>query len=384
MSSALVELSDELELILQVPPDARAALLPGSIPVSLLSDLTYPRVQEFTGDVVTFISKEKPREKLDFSVIKNIAVPDESTVKAVRDLLKKEPTTKGVLCVHVSSFQIVWPVWVVQYWIEIHRIWEAICLWQPGFDWLAQRRKSTNASLKSVSNHVFEALTSIQWDTHLHGFADGHRIDNLAIFLSHEWLRSSNEDMMLTVLRDQLALKSNGENAHQIESTTFAQKLLQIFSNPDDLERDKQYNSAGEWFRRTGGRIEQGRVKSVAFIFNVKLQTGGYTHWVAMVINFASAQILYGDSLQASAPSNLLVAVQRWLAKHTDISFTVQTLPTPHQNDGHSCGLLAVLALGHYYVRDSYAHINARDGDELRLQMLIPILEKHNRCVSAN
>ena len=67
---------------------------------------------------------------------------------------------------------------------------------------------------------------------------------------------------------------------------------------------------------------------------------------------------------------------------HTKSVFSVNTLSTPQQIDGHSCGLLSVLALGHYHAMQAYKHVDALDGDVLRMQMLLPILEKHNYTVS--
>ena len=94
------------------------------------------------------------------------------------------------------------------------------------------------------------------------------------------------------------------------------------------------------------------------------------------MIDLRSAQILYGDPLQVCCPDSLVSALQHWLALHTDMMFTMNVLSTPQQTDGHLCGLLLVLALGHYHALGAYEHVDAWDADALRMQMLLPILEK--------
>ncbi|PPR08056.1 hypothetical protein CVT24_010855 [Panaeolus cyanescens] len=87
----------------------------------------------------------------------------------------------------------------------------------------------------------------------------------------------------------------------------------------------------------------------LAFVFNIN-----GNHWVACVIDFRQAEILFGDSLQSPAYSGTLASAPYiqtllwWSHQHSSKRFTVSQLPITRQTDGASCGILACNALSTY------------------------------------
>ena len=82
-------------------------------------------------------------------------------------------------------------------------------------------------------------------------------------------------------------------------------------------------------------------------------------HWASVVIDFQQQQILYSDSLGQNIPKQECYALERWI-KHlasrssklpTRDNITICQLPTGYQEDTSSCGLFALNAITHYYLK---------------------------------
>ena len=130
------------------------------------------------------MSFEKPRNSLDINHIKYLPILDKCTFSAVHAEIAKNPQTKGILCRHVSPAPISWPMWIIPYWEEMHSVIAAANVWDRAFAWLSGRQNSCNKSLRTLSNAVFEALNSVEWDTVVCGCNDNIGVEDLAVFVT--------------------------------------------------------------------------------------------------------------------------------------------------------------------------------------------------------
>ena len=167
---------------------------------------------------------------------------------------------------------------------------------------------------------------------------------------------------------------------HTFAPLSFSQKLYSIFAQPDANEREKQYSLA-TWMHAIGDDLAAKRWKSIAMIFNIEVGGSGPNHWIAVIADVERKAILYGDPLGKAPPQALVVALQNWTAALTKTAFSVDNLPSPKQNDGHSCGILAVMAIGHYYLPRKYPIAETLNCDEKRLQILDQLLMWHSKYV---
>jgi hypothetical protein len=78
----------------------------------------------------------------------------------------------------------------------------------------------------------------------------------------------------------------------------------------------------------------------LAFIANV---CGN--HWVAVVVDMAVGVLWYGDPMGERIDGELEAALQWWSYTHLHTTFTFEAMLTPKQQDHHSCGVLAYVAL---------------------------------------
>ena len=71
-----------------------------------------------------------------------------------------------------------------------------------------------------------------------------------------------------------------------------------------------------------------------------------------MVISTKQNELFYGDSLQYPAPQELVDMLHWWLKHYQTKVFALQDLPSTHQKDSFSCGLLVINGLAHFFFPD--------------------------------
>lgn len=98
---------------------------------------------------------------------------------------------------------------------------------------------------------------------------------------------------------------------------------------------------------------------------------------MATVIDFASSQILYGDSLRSHSDKAFIDILQWWSNHHTGHHFTVGSLKIVHQVDLFSYGLLSVNALAHFFLPSEYPLMDMKKVDDERLKILLKVGRRH-------
>ncbi|KIL57390.1 hypothetical protein M378DRAFT_200806 [Amanita muscaria Koide BX008] len=158
-------------------------------------------------------------------------------------------------------------------------------------------------------------------------------------YLSDEWLRSTDENDMLEILRRRIMKDPQKQAQHfRVEDVHLTAKLVE-FSSLADVDTEYRTAQRFRWIRELGRDVlEDGQT----------LLTIGYLgaekrHWVAFSIDGKMKQLGYGDSLGKQIPENILAAFTWWISKHSSTTFQVTSLPVVKQLDGFSCGILSKL-----------------------------------------
>jgi hypothetical protein len=100
------------------------------------------------------------------------------------------------------------------------------------------------------------------------------------------------------------------------------------------------------------------------------------THWSACVLSLSKGQFRYGDSMNLPPPHALQARLERWLRMYDPSSRRLQKgkdLTHAFQTDVHSCGLISVNALEHYFLR--YPLWTPESDADIRLSKYISLLE---------
>jgi len=110
-------------------------------------------------------------------------------------------------------------------------------------------------------------------------------------------------------------------------------------------------NPCWEHLMAIENQIAKGEVDSIGGVYYLP------SHWVSVVFDFQQGCILYGDSLGHPIPKQEHNAFSKWIrtlyqrsGRSMDSPSPVTSLSTGYQNDGASCGLFALNAIGHHYL----------------------------------
>jgi hypothetical protein len=135
-----------------------------------------------------------------------------------------------------------------------------------------------------------------------------------------------------------------------------------------DYESSRYFAQA----RETGQAMASGLGGSIAFLMNVN-----GNHWAAVVIDFESWIIFYGDSLHEKPSSEVLAVLNWWTYHHTGQQFTRRSLAITQQQDGFSCGLLSYNALAHHFLPSECPLMAATQVRNGRLKIMLEVIDRH-------
>ncbi|KAG2365094.1 hypothetical protein BDR07DRAFT_1556169 [Suillus spraguei] len=108
-------------------------------------------------------------------------------------------------------------------------------------------------------------------------------------------------------------------------------------------------------------------------------------HWLSLVINSSSHLIYFGDSFgRHEAPDLIHHAVEWWLALHTSVLFEWQPLACTRQQDRYSCGILAINAIAHHFLPESYPLLSSTCDalDGAQMQIGVAVIDTHLHTLS--
>jgi hypothetical protein len=247
----------------------------------------------------------------------------------------------GKTCQHVRL-----PFWVLEFWDEAHKVADAKEQWHSAITWLKEHKRQDILSL----------LTGLPWDYRLPRNFGGD-ITDFAWFCSKSWLRSTQMDMIMALLNQNL--KDHHISAATAVYTSFSQKLICIFQRSKETYLS---DKTTQFIRDIGGGLKEGSIQKVGMVVCVQILDDGTAalpedsepgsvgnHWVGVVIDTAVGVIQYGDALGKPPPAELLTILEWWLAVNTaSTQIKLEPLPCPAQTDSISCSILAANAVVHH------------------------------------
>ena len=302
-----------------------------------------------------------------------ILSPPNAVVNILADRIQ-DPSVKSIQCPHLENAGgQQFPIWIVAFWKKLLFMRDAQMKWRAAhYELVAQLRLKPDDQLLS---HVLSTLSHVPWTGRLCGFRNSIDIHKLWVFLSKEWLSDDHLLVMLDLLQEDITAEH--QNQIFIENTHFMNKLTAAYH-----ERT-QYTSARSfrWVREHGQQLAAGQKTHLATIVNKS-----NVHWVALIIDFARGQILYGDSAGQPIDKEITDVLGWWTSYHTGGSkFPVAGLDITIQHDSYSCGMFAWDALRYELSNHSTERLHPAHASVDRLQMFLRLVRHyHNQSVSYN
>jgi hypothetical protein len=296
------------------------------------------------------------------------AIP--SISKAYQDAIKrsKYPILSVTLQPQFGD-PITLPTWIFDYWVEIGRALDIRRQWKTALTWV--QKHSTSLPVEELCRDLLRGLSFFSWSRR--AAYSGDILPLLSNSGLESYLNSFHIDHMIGQTR------ANFEREHGPNNSNH-----HIFATVDQLSAIIRFYSAVH--AEKGGflwdnlmvienKIITGEVNSLGGIIHLP------AHWVSVVIDFRQLQILYGDSLRDAIPGRIHQAFKRWI-EHlvtrstklpANIKTTLTQLPIGHQKDNNACGLFALNAIDHHYLKspllpsDSIALVGCRIGIALSI-----------------
>lgn len=373
----------------EIPPHIRDQLLPlKNASIAEAIGFQFPNIlQANTGLAVEeFIRAREPTPAAMLpTTILAIQIPPKAFVEKLADELAREVEEGGVIsiaCPHAArASQNLFPLWIVTYWLELHEMMHDVVLpWRKATGLLSQRRGL--AELKgartfvSAADEAIEALSKVPWEGKLKGIKQNTSTTmSLHRYLTDKWLSDDNIDQMMRAVQRKVEL--DGQSQVEIAGIPFVHYLMKGYRTcgaGDSPKGKHQYQTAREWksLRNAGEEFATGAKHEFATVINVN-----DNHWVAVVLDFQTLEIHYGDSLGYMPDSNIMAAFDWWTTMHTGRQFTFRNLNITRQADFVSCGLLSVNALANYFLPEHFPMIGKDEVAEGRLKMLKLVVDEH-------
>jgi Ulp1 family protease len=238
----------------------------------------------------------------------------------------------------------------------------------------SHRKQCTNDT-KGFVSQVQNTLACISWAGDIKGFSASISTVHLTTYLTCEWFTDEHENQMLYLLQQEVS-RVRREDGISVCNTFFMKRLINL---QQDEDGPNHYATGANyaWLREKGQELATGDLDMLVMIANI-----GSNHWVAIVVDFKSSNILYGDSMGGTIDNEIEKALTWWIHHHTRKHFTKCYLPITHQRDGHSCGILAWAALAHFLFPGTYLLVDAGLLTNKRLRMFIQVSDHHNEKVS--
>ncbi|KAH9955393.1 hypothetical protein BGW80DRAFT_1188781, partial [Lactifluus volemus] len=267
-------------------------------------------------------------------------------------------------------------MWTLSYWVQVFHLRPLKKKWLDAEESLQKQSHSKQRTddTKGLVSQVQNALACISWAGDIKGFSASISTVHLTTYLTREWLTDEHENQMLYLLRQEVS-RGRREDGISVCDTFFMKRLIDL---QQDADGPNHYATRANyaWLREKGQELATGVLDMLVTIANI-----GSNHWVAVVIDFKSSNILYGDSMGGTIDDDIEKALTWWIHHHTGKHFTKGYLPITRQRDGYSCGILAWAALARFLFPGTYVPVDAGLLANERLRMFLRVLDHHNENV---
>jgi hypothetical protein len=309
---------------------------PYVLPSNLQSVLHQDKVQEF-----------------DHQSLLTIGPPPSTILEVYQNAIKKTAIKKTQHPVHSISFQLSYgdlirlPVWVFSYWAEIGHAVHFQKKWRIALTWV--QKHSVSPMAKELCSPVLLGLSSVSWSQ-----VGGYTCDIIPLFADssrESYLTSFHIDHIISQTKAEFekSLGPHMTNCHIFATVDHIEAIIRFYGNVRAGKRGHLWDK----LMMAENSIIRGEVNTLGDVIHLP------EHWVSVVVDFQQQQILYGDSLGQKIPRREYHALEHWIKHLVNRSsklpvsdkITVHQLPTGHQEDASSCGLFALNAITHHYLK---------------------------------
>ncbi|KAJ7236695.1 hypothetical protein C8J57DRAFT_1529990 [Mycena rebaudengoi] len=220
-----------------------------------------------------------------FSVMEIMALPS-VVVKALGRAIILDLEAQSIVLVHSPVHRaktVCFPLWLATIWSSLEKIHEYETL----------EKQSTSDAAAGRIKAALAALEKLPWDGDVKNFRAG-----------------GSEDQMLELLTLELGLSDGSTSC--IETTFFAQKLSQAYSDPDSYRTARGFR----WLRRLGGSFATKNRSHLGSIANKNED-----HWFTLTIDCEKEAIGYGDGFRGTPSAGLRKALDWWIFEHLGVVF---------------------------------------------------------------
>ncbi|KAF4599335.1 hypothetical protein EYR40_006427 [Pleurotus pulmonarius] len=327
--------------------DASRSLLPSShltIAQLLAAQLPPPTVSLILKNPKSVFSATTPNTSLAYLVSPGCKLPTRAFLTALRNAAGQAMLDGYVSIKYWNSPDVYVSFEAFGLWNELVNLADAQVAWRSAISWMnsisAHGAASRTARMDSI-------LHSVSWSGLIPKLGRASSVTHMAKFFSSSFLSSDHLDAMLLRLRARHRDEVRNESHITLFPTlSFTTQLATVASkntvlSVDELLEMQELSVIGN-FVATSQR-------------DVLIATLAYWpnhHWGFIMIKISGGrvQVNWGDGLQLKIPSQLKEGVKLWSRRYMPKHFlTIDSqYPCARQNDGYSCGIIAVNALQHY------------------------------------
>ena len=334
----------------------------------------------------SFFSAEKSSE----SFLRQMAVIMVPSKTIVADLMASatQKWLDGANSITIPGDPLFYPLWMLQVWVELHlTVVPTRNSWQKSINWL-QRKEL--ALFQEKVNSVYHSLSTLSWSSAREGLLSAlpgkttFPESTLAKYLSRDWLTDEHVDQMIYLVEREVKEILPHQKIHFLD-TVLIRKLRQAYQL--EIDAKEKYNPFDTTFLHKFGQSLSSD-SQLAGIFHIN-----GNHWIAVVINILTEEILYGDSVGSDPNLGVVNSIRWFISKHIpslpEDSLNDAILPCVKQDvkfDWFNCGIYSYNALLHYFLPNNplLQHTeNPIYGDLARMSILQKLIEFHN-TVSSN
>ena len=305
-------------------------------------------------------------------IISLLSPPDDILANLRHSVLQtrtQSDVIKSIQCPHsMTAGGQRYPLWLVSFWVQLSSVRQIQKNWKTAVQNLETQMARNQDDLLLLK--AFNSLAYVPWTGYLEGFQvhSTIKLDQLSVYFTRDWLTDDHILVMLDTLKEDL-VTTGGDN-YFIENTAFMTLLSGAYHNKDKYQTEHLYG----WMRKRGEDLAGGQKRYLATVAN-----RDNVHWVALVVDFVTQELLYGDSFGHPISESMLAVINWWTHYHTNSCFTVSTLPISRQQDGFSCGMLAWDALRHHLGHGAHVLMDPRQPFHDRMEMFLRLTLPHHK-----
>ncbi|KAJ7433411.1 hypothetical protein FB451DRAFT_1419699 [Mycena latifolia] len=334
--------------ILKIPPSLINNLPSKTLSIAELLGFELPLICEPMDDGTEWFSEETASPNVE-ELIPFLAVP---TCGVVQHLLNKfgQAWFDGKKTIRTCiNPEIIFPFWVLTYWVKILDASDAKDRWIRAASWLDNTGKTMD---ELAAKRTVKGLWKvISWHGNLPGFGSSIPVVDLVSFFSQDYLAGNLVDAMMNLLSIRLA-GSDGpvSDSTLVVDTTFSQFLQLLLPTEDGKRPIDILPGAQKYLKKYGSWFHSPDHTALYFVLHRPPN-----HWTACAIDFQSKHIRYGDSLGWKRPKDFFQALRSWTAEHfAGTAFLVtDDLPCASQTDGFNCPIISVNTVAHNALGDA-------------------------------